>query len=243
MRDPQAAHRLGACCAALVTLLLSLAAHDVGAQIRGRPPVGGRGGVQRAPGWWLSGGANAVSINSIADGATNARWELSGDPRWQFRLGLEKALDAATTLGVTAAYGNVDVAVSRLDAAGPALPDACGSACTATADLWSLMAQFHSGGGSGFHGVLEGTAGLTGVQRLVAGADKTPLAPSGGSWDFTATLGFGFALPLDDDFQVTLVQDYGIGWHASTALPSGVNRTWRIRTTRAGLRFGFGALR
>lgn len=55
--------------------------------------------------------------------------------------------------------------------------------------------------------------------------------------DLSGTLGGGFGYTLSPGFAITIVQDFGMGWHAKTDLPEGIGRTWRVRTTRASLRF------
>lgn len=57
--------------------------------------------------------------------------------------------------------------------------------------------------------------------------------------DLTGTIGAGFGYTLSREMHLALVQDYGIGWHDRTGLPEGTGRSWRIRTTRASLRFAF----
>ena len=66
-------------------LILCLTATTLAAQIRGRPAA-------RAPdaGWWFSGGAAAVILKDISDGATRSTWTFGSDPRWQMRGTLER---------------------------------------------------------------------------------------------------------------------------------------------------------
>ncbi len=230
-------------------LILCLTATTLAAQIRGRPAA-------RAPdaGWWFSGGAAAVILKDISDGATRSTWTFGSDPRWQMRGTLEKALDEATTVGVSAGYGVVDLRLSPMTytankpPTSPALPAACTTGCDAQTQLWSLMGQFRSGGGGGFHTLFEAAGGMTGFRDMRVRADSTgaagiALGPAKGQYDLSGTLGAGFGYGLSSHLHIALVQEFGMGWHATTDLPDGIGRTWRVRTTRASLRFGFGAHR
>lgn len=226
-----------------------LCATTLAAQIRGRPAA-------RAPdaGWWFSGGAAAVILNDISDGATRSTWKFGSDPLWQMRGTLEKALDEATTIGISAGYGVVDLTLSPLTYSAakrptsPELPASCTSGCSAQTQLWTLMAQFRSGGSGGFHTLFEAAGGATGFRDMRVRADSTGVAgvalgPTKGQYDISGTLGAGFGFGLSNNLHLALVQEFGMGWHAKSDLPDGIGRTWRARTTRASLRFGFGSHR
>lgn len=229
--------------AGAAAMLICFTASALPAQIRGRPAM-------QAPnaGWWFSGGAAAVVLNDIADGATRSTWRFGNDPLWQMRGTLEKAIDEATTIGVSAGYGVVDLTlVPLVYAAGkqPAAPTVttCDSACAAQTQLWTLMGQFRSGGGGGFHTLFEASGGVTAFRGMQTRDTGVPLGPANGQIDVSGALGAGFAYGLSSSLHISLVQEFGMGWHAKTDLPDGVGRTWRARTTRASLRFGFGSHR
>lgn len=224
-------------------LMLGLASTTLSAQIRGRP-------ARQAPnsGWWFSGGAAAMILNDISDGATRSTWKFGNDPLWQMRGTLEKALDEATTIGVSAGYGVVDLTlVPLVYGAGqqpvPTTNTLCDTACSAQTQLWTLMGQFRSGGGTGFHTLFEAAGGVTAFRGLETRDEGVAIGPQKGQFDVSGTLGAGFAYGLSSSLHVSLVQEFGIGWHAKADLPEGVGRTWRVRTTRASLRFGFGSRR
>jgi hypothetical protein len=234
------------CAAAMATCLTTT---TLAAQIRGRPAT-------QAPdaGWWLSGGAAALILNDISDGATRSTWKFGSDPLWQMRGTLEKALDEATTIGISAGYGVVDLALTPMTytaakpPTSPELPAQCATGCDAQTQLWSLMGQFRSGGASGFHTLFEAAGGVTGFRDMRVRADSAGVAgvalgPEKGQYDVSGTLGAGFGFGLSNNLHIALVQEFGMGWHAKTDLPDGVGRTWRVRTTRASLRFGFGSHR
>jgi hypothetical protein len=209
------------------------------AQIRGRSPVGNR---SRGPsqGWWFSGGVAGLVINDISDGASGKLLRFGSDPLWQLRGTLEKALDPATTLGVSVGRGVVDVAASRLTGTGvvdPAPGSACADACQAQVETWSLMGQFRSGGGNGFHTFFEGQGGVNGFRNLRTKDTKLPIPGKDMQLDLAGSLGFGFGYTLSRGLVISLVQDFGMGWHARDNLPEGTSRTYRTRATRASVRF------
>ena len=249
MSEPQARSTLGTCwrtlCAPLPNLItvvvaLAVAGAPAAAQIRGRAPT-----QRSTSSWWLSGGAGATTLTDINDGASRSTWKFGSDPLWQYRGSLERGLDDFTTIGVAASFGRVNFTVLPLAGAptttsSTPLPAACAVSCSAQAQLWSLMGQFRSGGGTGFHTTVEITGGVTGVREMrTRDSLAVAIGKSSGTIDMSGALGAGFAFPLTRRMVIALVQDFGIGMHAKTDLPSGVSRTWRIRTTRASLRFQF----
>ncbi len=192
-------------------------------------------------GWWISGGASGVVMNDITDGASQSKWVFGGDPLWQYRASFEKAIDEFTSIGVVAGYGKVGVTVQSIAAAANAkLPAACQISCAATTEMWSGLAQFRTGGGEGFHTLFEIDGGVTTFRRFTTTADKTPITGITNTLDLTGTLGPGFGYSLSRSMAITLVQDFGIGFHSKTDLPSGTGRTWHVRNTRAAIRIKFG---
>jgi hypothetical protein len=245
MREPQATSTLGALhqaltaprrpLAAAVLVVLAFLPGGLQAQIRGAP--------QLAPstGWWISGGASALVLTDITDGASQTRWRFGSDPLWQYRASLEKALDDFTTLGVSAGYGRVPLTLSPITPDSNAvLPAVCLTSCAATTELWTAMAQFRSGGGPGFHTLFEASGGGTIFRNFVTRDSAIAIPGIARSLDLSGTLGAGFAYTLSNTMVVAVVQDFGIGFHAKTGLPEGTARTWRVRNTRASLRLKFG---
>ncbi len=211
--------------------------------------IRGSGASSRGSGWWLSGGAGSVGITDINDGATQSRWSFSTDPMWQYRVTLEKASDEATSLGVAVSYGTVDLTLVPFTTTATAtprtpttpLPGACALSCAAQSELWSLMGQFRSGGGAGFHTLFDASAGVTSLRNMhVRNAPTVAIGKPTGTLDLTGTIGAGFGYALSRHLVLALVQDFGIGLHAKTNLPDGVGRSFKMRTTRASVRIGFG---
>ena len=226
---------MGNACVAIMLITSVIVPASAEAQIR-RP-------VDTGPnyGWWISGGASAVTVADITDGASKSRWHFQTDPILQYRATLEKALDEFTTLGVAAGYGTASLDLTSI-ATGPnaKLPTACQVSCAASSEVWTGMAQFRSGGGTGFHTLFEASGGGTVFRKFTTTTDAIAVPGIKSSFDLTGTLGLGFGYPLSRSMVIALVQDYGIGFHSKAELPDGVGRTWRVRNTRASLRMHFG---
>lgn len=221
---------LGTACAGFC---LAISASVACAQIRDNRPI-----RQSGSQWWFSGGASAVTLGAINDGATNARWDFGSDPLWQVRGTLEKSSDEYTSLGVSAAYGRVDVALEPLSLAAPVEGSGlCATACRGEVDLWTAQLQFRSGGGTGFHTVFEAQGGVTAFRNLRRKETGEAIGEQRMQADISGTLGAGFGYTISRGLAISLVQDFGIGWHSKTDLPEGTSRTWKVRVTRASLRF------
>lgn len=228
--------RLRALSRPLLSVLLITVADGAGAQIRGRPVS------NPDAAWWFSGGAQAAVMNDINDGASGSIWKFGSDPLLQLRGSLERALDDATTIGVSAAYGKVDLQVvpfviTNDGTVSVGLPASCAQQCSAEAEMWSAMAQFRSGGGDRFHTFFEANGGVTGFRNMRTRSDRAPIGKA--SMDLSGTVGGGFGYTLSNGFAITVVQDFGIGFHSKAGLPEGTSRSWRVRNTRAALRFRF----
>ncbi len=256
MREPQDTSTLGArrhllsvnlptARATVVVLLVlsSLCSLPAHAQLRGRPVN------QRSAGWWLSVGGGSAGLGDVNDGTTQSRWRFSTDPLWQLRGTFEKGIDEATTIGVAASFGRADLFVERFApstsgtprVATVPLPTACQNTCAAQTELWSLMGQFRSGGGTGFHTTFEAAAGVSGTRNMhTRDAAAVLIGKASGTMDLSGIVGIGFAYPLSRHFVLALVQDFGLAVHAKSNLPDGTSRYSRTRTTRAAVRIGIG---
>jgi hypothetical protein len=230
-----------------VTLLAT--SSPASAQLRGG---GGQTRSSAVPAWWFSGGAVVVGMGTVNDGASGSTWDFSGDPRWQVRGALEKAIQPTTTLGVGVNFGNVDFNYRPLP--GGRVPEAradesaavttCRTVgCTGQVDLWSVQGVLRGGGAAeGLYQIIEATGGVIGVRGMRAKVDGSAL-PVANSVDVNAGIGYGIGFALDTDFHVAFVQDWGIAWHAADGLPEGAGRTYRVRNSRITLRYGLGSHR
>ncbi len=230
----------------LSVALLCVASSSLHAQIRG-------GGPSRPSGtsaWWLSGGAVVANVGLVSDGESASQWDFGGDPRWQMRGTLEKAIQPTTTLGIGVNFGAVDLQYRPLPGAGvldpaPGTPTtvvACQTiGCAAQVDLWGIQGVLRGGGASeGLYQVLEITGGVTGFRNMRAREDAERL-PAKDAIDLNVGLGYGLGFALSSDFHVAFVQDFGLAWHRGTALPDGVKRTYQTRNSRITLRYGLGS--
>ena len=224
------------CAGALAILTLSVLLPSTAAsQIRGGARV-----VGRAAEWWLSAGGVAAQMPEIVDGRSGTRWNFGGDPLWQLRGAIEKSVQGGIQLGFALAYGDVELRASALDLQNPSTPVSCAPTCPSRMKLWNAMAQFRTGGSNrGFGSSFEGGLGLTGFSNLRTRDTGEPIRGFESGTDFTAVLGGGFSYGFSDTFQVTLVQEFGIGFHSKKDLPDGASSTYRPRNTRFGLRYGF----
>lgn len=234
--------------ALLLLASLLVAGSPAAAQIRGGGPVRSTAASK----WWISGGAVVAGVGTVSDGLSGSSWDFSGDPRWQVRGTLEKALQPTTTLGVGVNFGNVDFNYRPL--AGGTIPGAlpdepatvttCRTVgCTGQVDLWSIQAVLRGGGAAeGLYQIVEASAGVMGFRGMRVKSDAAAL-PVTNSYDVNAGIGYGIGFALDSDFHVAFVQDWGIAWHRADALPEGVGRTYRVRNSRITLRYGIGSFR
>jgi hypothetical protein len=201
------------------------------------------------PSYWIGFGAAAFTGQGVHDGATQSTWDFGQRTNWQYRASLEKAIQNQSSIGIVGTFVHVPFTYagrpSTSDAscatlAGCGTPNSC-SRCAAHLDMMSLSGQFHSGGGAGFHQVLDAALGATSYRNLKRDTDGSLLAPLKGNVDWSFDVGYGFGYGLSNSTEVTLTQDYGMVLHESTGLPSGTSNTNTLRMTRLGIRFGFGS--
>ena len=222
-------------CRALFVLALLLLPAPVEAQLPSVPRA-----MYAEPRWWFWGGGVALGLPDIQDGNTNSTWSFGGDPLWQFRLGLERTFQDNISLGVSVAYGDVDVRVLPRSPTDPSTPASCTGFCPSRVHLTSYMATFRAGqAGRGFGSSLEGGLGFIGFSGLRTRAGEEEIRGFARSSDFTAMIGASLHYGIGNDFHITLSQDFGIGFHSKRNLPDGASSTYRPRSTRFGLRYGF----
>jgi hypothetical protein len=200
------------------------------------------------PAYWISGGVGAFNTQAVHDGGSNSTWDFGQKTSWQYRATLEKAIQNQSTIGLIATYVNVpfryidDLVYAAVTCAPPGCtqpPNRC-SGCAAHLDMMSLAAQFHAGGGVGFHQVLEISLGATAYRNLKRDSDGMALDPTGGNVDGSFAIGYGFGYGLSSNSEVTLTQDYNIILHENSGLPSGTSNTNTARVIRMSFRYGFG---
>ena len=201
------------------------------------------------PSYWIGFGAAAFNGQGVNDGATQSSWDFGQRTSWQYRASLEKAIQNQSSIGIVGTLVHVPFTYRSTAIVPAVLPcPSCGttggttcSSCAAHLDMMGLAAQFHSGGGTGFHQVLDASLGATAYRNLKRDSDGGSLAPVDGNVDWSFAFGYGFGYGLSSSTEITLTQDYGLVLHESTGLPSGTSNTNTLRLTRLGVRFGFGS--
>jgi hypothetical protein len=196
--------------------------------------------VQPEPTSWFSLGVGAWNAGELADGKTGTTWDFGNRTSPQYRLSLEKALRGSIAVGLSGTYVSAPLhyqAEAGADAGTLAL---CAS-CMADVDVYSLYAMFHSGGGNGFHQVVEGGLGVTSYQNFRRQSDGEKLPPLDAERDFAFVFAYGFGYSFSPRAAINLVQEYGFNFHESRGAPSTASNTLRFSNTRLGLRLGMGA--
>lgn len=179
---------------------------------------------------WVSVGAGYYDPGSLADGRTDSDWIFSDGFAW--RGSLEYGLRGGTTIGLMGTFARLPLEV-RSRTPGGLTRDADG-------DILSIQALFHAGGGAGLHQVIEVSAGIVEFRNFRARDSDESIGPPDGDRDFTFALGYGFGYGISTRAQVALVQDFGYTFHQRDGLPASASRTTMNRSTRIGLRIGFG---
>lgn len=180
------------------------------------------------PRMWISGSIGLFDLGDIDDGTAAARWRFSSAA--QFRGTVEYALGRGNSIGLSAAYARVPLTLLPF---GGGREDATGTVAT-------LALTFHGGGGVGLHQVFEASIGAMQFSDFTSDEDGRRVEPLDADLDVTFMVGAGFGYTLSSSAQVTLVQDFGIVLHQGTSLPNDASTTAYHRTTRLGLRYGFG---
>jgi opacity protein-like surface antigen len=214
----------------LAALLALVTAAPLAAQIV-RPRV-----ESRDPSWIGSLGVGFADPNAVDDGESRATWFF--DSGFAFRASLERALRNQATIGVVATYGRFPLTYRRFE---PILDDVdCGSPCEADADVVTAQALFHIGGGLGLHQVIELQAGLTNYRNFQTGDGRT-LSPENET-DFSFAAGYGIGFGFSRTLSLSLVQEFGAGFHGREGLSSGASGWTRTNALRAALRYGVGGI-
>lgn len=220
----------------LISALMTTAFASAGAQFSNFPRT-------TEPAYWVSGGVGAMNGQGVQDGTTGSSWDFGQKTSWQYRGSIEKAIQNQSSIGMVGSFVRVPFTYSS---SGTIIPTGGATTCVQCAahlEMMSVAGQFHAGGGTGIHQVLEIALGATAYRNLKRDSDGASLAPKGGNIDGSFTLAYGFGYGLSSTTEITLVQDYGLILHENTGLKSGSSNTNTVRSTRIGLRYGFGARR
>ena len=86
----------------------------------------------------------------------------------------------------------------------------------ADADVSQLLGTLHVANGTGFHSVLELSAGATMYSRFAARSDGRKLNNESNDLDFSFSFGYGFGYAFSPTFSVDIVQDLATALHQKT---------------------------
>jgi hypothetical protein len=178
---------------------------------------------------WTSAWAGYYDPGSFADGRTSTDWLFADGLAW--RGTLEYGIGGGSAIGIMGTFARLPLEVrSRVNE----------QSREADGDILSLQALFHSGAGVGLHQVIEVSAGLVEFRNFRSKDSGEQLGPPDGDRDFTFALGYGFGFGISARAQIALVQDFGYTFHQREGLPASSSRTTMNRSTRIGVRLGFG---
>ena len=191
---------------------------------------------------FISAGAGLYQLNRIVDASTEADWRF--ESTIQYRAAVELALRNQSAFGVAGTYARVPLRYYQIN------PFAFCRPCEGNATVWTALAFFRAGGGSGFHQIIELGIGATGYQDFeTEGGDVLPPNPdqsatSEADIDITLSVGYGFGYGFGNRTQIFLVQSADQSLHQSGDNPN-VEGTTSVQhyVTRVGLRYGFGTRR
>ena len=178
---------------------------------------------------WATAWAGYFDPGSMADGRTNTDWLFSDGLAW--RASLEYGIGGGSAIGILGTFARMPLEVRSRNG---------GSSRDAEGDVRSLQALFHAGGGRGLHQVIEVSAGVMEFTNFRADDTGEQLGPPDGDRDLTFGLGYGFGFGVSDRAHIALVQDFGYTFHQRDGLAASASRTTMNRSTRIGVRVGFG---
>lgn len=221
---------------ALMTAMLSAAALE--AQMPRRPSA-----YSNSPSWWLTAGVSGFRANQVNDGVSASTWGFGNSTNLAYRAAIEKGGNNGSSFGLTGSWSHVPflyTSTGASNADGGGVQCEFAASCDAHLDLMTLMATFHSGGGVGFHQVLELNGGVVAYRNLKRDSDGAKLTPAGGNIDPLFALGYGFGYGLSDRTNIDVLSDYSFAIHERTALSNGTSNTNSMPAIRIALRMGFG---
>jgi hypothetical protein len=171
----------------------------------------------------------------IVDGRTESVW------RWgsalSYRGSVEMDVGNSGSAGVAVSMADAPLTYESFSGTAPAQ---CSPRCDAHAQVWTIMANFHMGGGVGFHQIINLSAGTTVYRDFRTDADGTTLEPSSPDKDISLAIGYGFGWGFGTRTQLMLVQDAAYTLHQRDGLSGNQNSNSTLYTTRLGLRIGLG---
>lgn len=213
-------------------------AGSLGAQMPRRPSA-----YSNDPSYWITAGVSGFRANAVNDGVSASTWNFGNSTNIAYRGSIEKGGNNGSSFGVAGSWSHVPFLYSSFSL--PVVPPgstACGgsTSCDAHLDLMTLVATFHSGGGIGFHQVLELNGGVVAYSNLKRDSDGAQLNPPGTNVDPLFALGYGFGYGLSDRTNLDVISDYSFAIHERKDLSNGTSNTNSMPGIRVSLRMGFG---
>jgi len=222
----------------LALLTVMFVGGSLGAQMPRRPSA-----YSNDPSYWITAGVSGFRANAVNDGASASTWNFGNSTNIAYRGSIEKGGNNGSSFGVAGSWSRVPFLYSSFPL--PVVPPGggpCGSStsCDAHLDLMTLVATFHSGGGIGFHQVLELNGGVVAYSNLKRDSDGATLNPPGTNVDPLFALGYGFGYGLSDRTNLDVISDYSFAIHERKDLSNGTSNTNSMPGIRVSLRMGFG---
>ncbi len=213
---------------AVAVALLLLTAPLADAQIL---PVPRRG---TAPVAWGSLSAGLLQFNNrIIDGRTESVWDFGS--ALQYRGSVEMDVGNFGAVGLVAGLADAPLTYVSNQVA------ECAGGCDAHAKLWTIAAGFHMGGGTGFHQIIDLSAGMLIYRDFTTDNGNVELPPESPDKDITLAIGYGFGWGFSNRMQLMLVQDAAYSMHQRDGLSGRQNSSSTQYITRLGLRIGVGS--
>jgi hypothetical protein len=224
----------------LALLALTFVAGSLGAQMPRRPSA-----YTNDPSYWITAGISGFRANQVNDGASGSTWDFGNSTNFAYRGSIEKGGSNGSSFGVAGSWSHVPFLYSSsanlpVPVGGGSVQCANGTSCNAHLDLMTLVATFHSGGGIGFHQVLELNGGVVAYSNLKRDSDGSQLFPPGRNIDPLFALGYGFGYGLSDRTNLDVISDYSFAIHERKDLSNGTSNTNSMPGLRVSLRMGFG---
>ena len=213
---------------ALAVALLLLGAPLADAQIMRVPTR------STAPVAWVSLSAGLLQFNNnIIDGRTESVWDFGS--ALQYRGSVEMDVGNFGAVGLVAGLTDAPLTYASN------LVAECTSGCDAHAKIWTVMAGFHMGGGTGFHQIIDLSAGMLIYRDFTTDEGNTAVPPESPDKDITLAVGYGFGWGFGNRMQLMLVQDAAYSLHQRDGLSGRQNSSSTQYITRLGLRVGLGS--
>jgi hypothetical protein len=179
---------------------------------------------------WTSLSIGWLQQQGLCDPDTSACWDFGSAPQW--RASFEFPTGQGASFGVAGTTARVPLIYAGGLGTGSCVR------CDANANVTQIFGQLHLGGGTGFHQVIDISAGATMFSNFRERAGGARLGDGKTKQDFSFSIGYGFGYALSPRTQIMLVQDYGLIIHKRQ--PGASNNTAQQSNLRVGVRIGLG---